>query len=208
MNSVNLQKLGDISSISSGYPFRGRIEETEDSGYFAVQMKDISAHGVINWSGCVETELEGKKDPQWLMPGDILLAARGNRNYAVLITDAMSGIQAVASPQFYVITLNNTAGVMPEFLVWLLNQQPCQRYFDLNAEGTLTKSLRRSFVECAEVAIPSREKQEQIIHLARNVSQQRQLSEQLIRNGEQMLNAVAGDLMNQSSLDKGQHHEQ
>src|SRR5690625_6365002 len=115
-------------------------------------MKDVSLTEGIRWSGCLETELTGKREPDYLTPTDILVAALVSHNYAVKVDQLMAstGKQAVAAPHFFVVSLQNN-DILPEFMVWQLNQAPAQRYFEQNAEGTLTKSIRRSVLEDAPV---------------------------------------------------------
>lgn len=186
-------KLKDIASIRPGYPFRGRIEELPGSGVWAVQMKNVSPVSGIDWLECIEAELEGKRKPEYLMPNDVLFAARGSRNYAVLVGEEAKGRQVVASPHFYVIRVK-ASEVLPEYLAWLLNHGPCQRYFDQSAEGTLTKSIRRTVLELTPVAIPSVEKQQALVSVAATVLQEQKVLEQLTRNGEKLLNGLANDL--------------
>ena len=107
MKQLSAMKLKEIASINAGYPFRGKIPEVAGSGVVAVQMKDITAQNEIHWASCIHTELTGKREPNYLHPGDILVAARGNHYYAVLIHEEMfqARIQAVAAPHFFVIRL-------------------------------------------------------------------------------------------------------
>lgn len=190
-------KLKQIATINAGYPFRGKILESAGSGVVAVQMKDVSQREGIQWSSCMETELTGKREPDWLKPGDILVAARGSHNYAVLVSDQhlQTETHAVAAPQFFIVR-SKQDDVLPEYLVWFLNQQPCQRHFEQNAEGTLTKSIRRSVAEETPIAVPPLAKQKAIIGLARTVRQEQRIAEQLINNGERLLNTIATDLLN------------
>jgi len=133
-------KIKQIATISAGYPFRGKIPEVEGSAVVAVQMKDVSLTEGIHWSDCLETQLSGKRKPDYLTTGDILIAARGSHNYAVQVDQSLTSTrkQAVASPHFFVIRLKKK-DILPEFMVWLLNQTPAQRYFEQNAEGTTNK---------------------------------------------------------------------
>lgn len=193
--------LGRIATINAGYPFRGKIPEQEGSSIIAVQMRDISLTEGINWSECITTKLTGKRDPGYLLDGDILVAARGNHNYAVLVDIKQtnhtlgSTIKAVASPHFFVVRVENK-DILPEFVTWLLNQPNCQRYFEQNSEGTLTKSIRRSILEYTPMVIPPLEKQQTIIALAKTIQQEQRLAQQLIQNGERTMNAIANDLFN------------
>jgi hypothetical protein len=206
--------LKPITTIDAGYPFRGKIPEVVGSGVVAVQMKDVSLNEGIRWSNCIETELSGKRKPNWLKPGDILFIARGSNNYAVLVTPSLpppsqgeeftpspgkgrAGVgscrRAVAAPHFFVLHCQS-ANLLPEYLVWQLNQAPCQRYFQREAEGTLTKSIRRSVLEATPIVVPPLAKQRSIVQLANSLKQQRQLMEQLIRNNEILMRAIAEDL--------------
>lgn len=188
-------ELKQVATINAGYPFRGKIPELAGSAVVAVQMKDVSLTEGIRWSGCLETELTGKREPDYLSTGDILVAARGSHNYAVQVDEslALTGKQAVAAPHFFVISLKKN-DVLPEFMVWLLNQVPAQRYFEQNAEGTLTKSIRRSVLEDAPVVVPPLAKQRVIISMANTLREEQRLIQKLINNGERLMGAIANDL--------------
>jgi restriction endonuclease S subunit len=156
-------------------------------------MKNVTSAGAVKWQECIETELEGKRQPDFLKQGDILFAARGRRNYAALIDEGIEDRNAVASPHFYVIHIKDKV-VLPEFLVWLLSYGPCQRYFEQSAEGTLTKSIRRSVLEATPIKVPDIQKQKALIEMARSVAKEKQILKQLTTNGEAMLNGLANDL--------------
>lgn len=188
-------RLKQIATINAGYPFRGKIPEVSGSAVVAVQMKDVSLTEGIRWSGCLETELTGKRKPDYLTTGDILVAARGSHNYAVQVDQLLvsTGAQAVAAPHFFVVSLKKK-DILPEFMAWLLNQAPAQRYFEQNAEGTLTKSIRRSVLEDAPVIVPPLAKQRAIISMAATLREEQKLIQKLVSNGERMMNAIAKDL--------------
>ncbi|HEX4500708.1 MAG TPA: restriction endonuclease subunit S [Scandinavium sp.] len=185
--------LKELANINAGYPFRGKVPEASAGEIVVVQMKDISPQGDIQWQSCIRTELENKREPDGLCPGDILVAARGNRNYAVLVDENGPKSTALAAPHFYVARIKRQ-DVLPEFVVWWLNQGQSQRYFEQSAEGTLTKSIRRTVLEEVPVALPDLATQKSIVALARTIAKERQTAEQLIANGERILAAVASDL--------------
>lgn len=186
-------KLKQIAHIAVGYPFRGKIPEVTGTHVLAVQMKDISASEGINWSTCVETETQGKREPDWLSTGSILFVARGSNNYSVLIDSSVEGKRAVAAPHLYIITPKKKA-LLPEYLAWYLNQEPCLRYFQRESEGTLTKSIRRAALEETPIAVPNLEKQKSIVALANTLRKEQQLLTQLINNGKLTMNAIAEQL--------------
>lgn len=85
--------------------------------------------------------------------------------------------------------------------MWLINQAPVQRYFEQNAEGTLTKSIctksiRRSVLEDAPVVIPPLAKQRAILGMAKTLAEEQKLVQTLINNGERMMATIAKDLFN------------
>jgi hypothetical protein len=189
-------KLKQVATIEAGYPFRGKIPDVQSAEVVVVQMKDVSVLGGVDWSVCARTNLTGKREPAWLQSGDILVAARGSQNYAVLIDSAVpqQKIRAVAAPHFFVLSVKNNV-VLPEYLVWFLNQQPCQRYFEQNAEGSLTKSIRRGVLEEVPIAVPPLAKQQLIVKLANTIRQEQQVLEQLVSNGERLMNNIAAELL-------------
>ncbi|UAA38574.1 restriction endonuclease subunit S [Paraneptunicella aestuarii] len=189
--------LSQIATINAGYPFRGAIAEKATSAILAVQMRDTSESGGIHWHTCTATTPTGKREPQWLQEGDILIAARGNRYYAVLVKDIPPNTVALAAPQFYVVRTLAKA-LLPEFLMWQLNQPPCQRYLDKNSEGTSSKSIRASVLADLPIIVPSLEKQRTILALNALILKERKAAQALIHNGEQMLASIANDLFTQA----------
>ena len=83
-------------------------------------------------------------------------------------------------------------------MTWLLNQSPCQKYLEQNAEGSMSKSIRRSVLEETPIAIPPLVKQKAIVEMVRALNREQKIIEQLLRNGEQMMSLIANDLLNQT----------
>ncbi|SFM76494.1 Type I restriction modification DNA specificity domain-containing protein [Nitrosomonas nitrosa] len=198
-------KLADIVTVSSGHPFRGKIPEKPGSGIYAIQMKDVSPEDGVCWDSVIETELTGKKQPDWLAPGDILFVARGSFNYAVLIEEM--GKQAICAPHFYILRVTNPS-LLPAFLVWQLNQRPLQNYFDRVAEGSVTKSIRRSILEHTEITVPTIEKQNQILGLYKTIMREKKLYAELISNADKLMHALACDLTANKTLQTVNTHRE
>ncbi|MGC6395204.1 Type I restriction modification DNA specificity domain-containing protein [Pasteurella multocida] len=192
-----MKKLSDIAQIRAGFPFRGKIPEGVQ--HFVVQMKNISLDGEIAWHDCDKTNIE-KSHTDWLEDGDILLSAKGERNYAVLVKNVEKQ-KAVASPHLFVIRVKHH-NVLPAFLVWLLNQRFIQKYFEQNAEGSGMKNIRRPILENTPIIIPSRQKQQTIVSLAHNLKQQRMLLEKLIATEEKVMTGVAQSIMTEQEKAK------
>ena len=188
-------ELRQVATITAGHPFRGRIPEQPGSPVVAVQMRDVRPGHGIAWAECIQTLVTGKRESHYLQPSDILVAARGSHNYAIQVGEPLGakGKMAVAAPHFFVVRLKKEA-LLPEFMAWLLNQAPIQRHFEQNAEGTLTKSIRRSVLEEAPVSVPPLARQQAIIALANTLREEQRLIQKLAHNGERVMSALARDL--------------
>ena len=190
--------LNNIAQISAGHPFRGKIPENSGSSIYAVQMKDVFVDSGIHWNTCTRTAIASKTRPDWLKPGDILFAARGSHNYAVLVDQTALEIHAIAAPHFYIVRCKSKY-ILPDYLAWLLNQEHCQLYFQREAEGTHTKSIRRSKLEATPIIIPSLKKQHIIIQLAEKLKEQQQLIQQLTHNNYKLMKVITTNLLKEIS---------
>lgn len=175
-----------------GYPFRGSIEASMDGDALAVQMKDVDPEHGVNWSGVMRTTLTGRKKPDWLKAGDILIVSKGARFYAVCLDEPPH--PAVCSPHFFHLQVQSQGVAIPAFIAWQVNQPPFQRQLQQAAEGSSQLSIRRPVLEALTLSIPSLADQRRIVALAELARQERQTLNQLIANREQQLNALANSL--------------
>ena len=182
----------ELSDLQGGYPFRGSIEEVADGDALAVQMKDVDPERGISWCGVLRTALTGRKQPDWLKAGDILVVSKGARFYAVCLDEPPH--PAVCSPHFFHLQVKLSGAVIPAFVAWQINQPPFQRQLQQAAEGTSQLSIRRPVLEALTLSIPSLADQHRIVALAELARLERQTLTQLIRNREQQLNALANGL--------------
>jgi hypothetical protein len=183
--------LSDFVDVQAGHPFRGSIPEDPAGNAYALQMRDLTPAGVADWATLTRTSLDRHKTAVWLQPGDVVFAARGQRNYAVCL-EAVP-VPAVCSQYFFLLRVKSAA-LSPEFLAWQINRAPAQRYLASNAEGSDQLSIRRGVLEAMPLVVPPLEEQQRIVALARAVSRERQLLETLIRNRERELDALARQL--------------
>lgn len=189
-----MQILNQITSIELGFQLRSQVIQSPESKELLIQMKDVSKTNGVNWKTCVTTRLPGKKMPQWLSDGDVIVVARGFNFFAAHIQDIPQGFQAVAAPAFFVLSKIN-AKILPEYLTWWLNQVPTQRYFEKSAEGAISKSLKRTALENTPVIIPPMAQQQHIVSLARLFREEYRLLEQMRTNTAQMQTALVNQLI-------------
>lgn len=193
-NGAQKMDLVAVASISAGHPFRGRIDPVAGVETAVVQMRDTSSSGV-DWTSCVRTEVTGRREPDWLRPGDILFPARGNVSLAVLIDERIGSLQAVAAPHFFLLRVTRS-DVLPAYLAWWLNQEPAQRYLEQNSQSsTLVRNIARPVLEATPVVLPSLSRQEQIVGLANAMLREEELLHRLRQTNHQIMTGLARDLL-------------
>ncbi|MBJ7309420.1 restriction endonuclease subunit S [Rugamonas sp. CCM 8940] len=192
MIDANILHIAEVADVRGGYPFRGSIEEWMDGSALAVQMKDVDPEHGVSWPGVIRTELAGRKQPDWLKEGDILVVSKGARFYAVCLDHPPR--PAVCSPHFFHLQVKSSVAVLPAFVAWQINQPPFQRQLLQAAEGSSQLSIRRPVLEALTLSIPSLGDQRRIVALVELARQERQTLKQLIRNRELQINALADAL--------------
>lgn len=118
-----------------------------------------------------------------LMPGDILFAAKGTNNFAVMAP--VAEVNAAASPSFIVIRLKNPKEILPEFLVMFLNLPGTQAQIKTEAKGTAIPAISLQALANLNVHIPPLEKQQMLVAFAQLITLEnnmlRQLAELLLK---------------------------
>lgn len=97
-----------------------------------------------------------------LRNGDILFAAKGWKNFATVYR---GDFPAVASTTFFVLRIRES-DVLPEFLVWLLNDPKTKERLKGQATGSAMVSISKSVLGNLEINIPSVEKQRQVLEVS------------------------------------------
>lgn len=190
---VREMTLDQLAKVRAGHSFRGAVTPAEDGNGFVIQPRDQSADGSINWPNLVKTEIGGRKEPEWLKEGDIIILARGASNVASLIQGVNQPV--VCSPYFYVIEVVDKDVILPSFLAWQLNQAEAQRYFQASGEGSAQLSIRRAILDKTPIAVPPLSKQKQIMHLVQCAEREKQSYQRLMELRQQQINAVAKGLL-------------
>jgi len=186
------KRIAEIAAINAGFPFRGAVKPARGGNALVVQMKNVDPQYGIAWTSVSRSKLPGKKEPDWLHDGDILFAARGSRNYAVVAENVPAN--AVCSPHFFVLRVLNQAAILPAFIAWQINQAPARKYFEQSATGSYILNIRRQVLEQLEVVIPEVTQQKQVVALTRAAQEERAIMERLIANRKTQMEAIARGL--------------
>lgn len=187
--------LGDFVQITSGHPFRGRIESSKDGDVYVVQMRNIDAEGKIDVKSLTLAKSVRENSVDRLRQNDILFIAKGSNNTASLVEGFTK--DTVCAPHFFHLRIkqNKQNSVLAEFICWQLNQKPAQRYFKVSAEGSLQVSIRKKVLEETPFTLPDFETQEKIVNLHRCAMKEIKTYNQLIKNRQLEMTAIASNLL-------------
>lgn len=181
--------LRQIASVRGGFAFRTAVPEVVNGGTRAVQLRDFDQGQGPDWTTVIETELPENLKGHELKAGNILIANRGARFFAALLTDVPP--RTVASGQFMVLEVMDVEVLDPAFLAWQLNQAPAQAWFESNARGAVMKGLTRAVIERVNIAVPPLAFQKNVARLVELARRERAALEALIRIREAQLKNVA-----------------
>ncbi|EHK9184672.1 restriction endonuclease subunit S [Vibrio vulnificus] len=207
---TNLRLLSDIADIRTGYTFREKVDEVEESIGTAriAQIKDVreiaetsnsflldpSQLPAIDWQG---------KDKALVDSGTVILPSRGSRGgyfqASCVMQSSGDTLPLVVTSQFLVITPK--ADVLPEFLCWSLNQPAIQFLLSEGAgsQGSaMAVMLKTSIGNEIQLTIPSIERQKKILHLNQLWEKEQALTQALLTNRKTMLQGMFQQLLNEN----------
>lgn len=207
---TNLRLLSDIADIRTGYTFREKVDEVEESIGTAriAQIKDVreiaetsnsflldpSKLPAIDWQG---------KDKALVDSGTVILPSRGSRGgyfqASCVMQSSGDALPLVVTSQFLVITPK--ADVLPEFLCWSLNQPAIQFLLSEGAgsQGSaMAVMLKTSIGNEIQLTIPSIETQKKILHLNQLWEKEQALTQALLMNRKTMLQGMFQQLLNEN----------
>ena len=111
-----------------------------------------------------------------LNTGDVLFAAKGNKNFASCFINI--NFNAVASTSFFVIRLIST-NILPEYLTWYLNQSHILEFLKSKAIGTSTQSISKVALGDLEIIFPNIKKQRTILELTKLRSNEKKIRKRI-----------------------------
>ncbi|HEM8740551.1 restriction endonuclease subunit S [Klebsiella variicola] len=179
---TKLYKIGDLADIRSGYTFRGAVEPVPDGNVRILQIKDLELDWQRDYEALPAISWEQRVEPPFLKQGEIVVAARGNRNVAVVYS---SNIPVVATSQFLIVTLRREeCEIAPEYLCWVLNHPMTQQMF--NRSGTNIQLVTKAALLDVGIPVPPAYIQRQLIELQRVWQEEDKLISKLQTNRHQL----------------------
>lgn len=173
-----LKKLGQIAGIRSGHTLRGAITPDPEGDVHLLQIKDLDQDWQFNHKALPTVVWEQRIAPPFLEQGEIVVAARGNRNLAVVYRGQ---VPVVPTGQFLIVSLKRKESeIAPEYVCWLLNHPTIQQWF--HRSGTNIQLITKSALLDVIIPVPSLEIQLKVTELERAWQEEALLISKLQKN--------------------------
>lgn len=191
--------LKDLATVHSGYSFREAIEPDANGQFQVIQIKDITANNRLSDDNLLRTNVKNLKENYLVRKNDILFISRGTRRQAVAITDELEN--TIAGNQFFIITLNPNADVIPEYLAWYINQQSGQKYLDQQSRGSNVLLVTKDTLEDMPIKLLDIELQKKIVYIYQLSLKEQDLLEQLKEKRKKLIDVILLNTL-ENKLDK------
>lgn len=155
---MNLQ-LKDIASIFIGVTFRSRCEPSPTGNVRVIQMKDLGDDNFVHLDSTIRVDFANPKGNHLAQANDIIFRSRGQVHTAALIVENVEDT-IVAAPLFRIRV--NSKKVLPEYLLWWINQPSAQRALGRNLQGSAVMMIDKKALEELDLVLPPLEQQEKI----------------------------------------------
>lgn len=192
--------LAALAEIKPGYPFRGAITADPDGEARVVQVRHLDPvtgfETPVNPATFDRVALSGKRQPDYLQPGDLLFASRGSRFFAAIVPDAIPS-HTVCSPHFFLIRLTSEAlGVLtPDFLAWQINHHDIQVRLTRLGQGTMQHSVSKAQLKTLPITLPSLTQQTLITAYQQAARKEANALQALIVNRDQEVRALGSAVL-------------
>jgi restriction endonuclease S subunit len=132
----------------------------------------------------------------FLRDGDVLLTAKGYRNFAWTYRENIG--PAIASSAFFRLR-PRTDAIIPEYLAMILNTPQSRNWLQMIGGGNSVPSIRKSEMESIEVTLPRIDTQRKIVELKILHDQEMILSQHIMEQKEKLFQSAINKLLSQES---------
>lgn len=180
--------LGEVARVSTGYPFRRKVEAEEGGDIVLIQIKDVdSTEGVSEAGTIVLRSEDGKYEKHLLQEGDLLFQSRGSRHPVAVVA---GGVRGIAATGLHVIR-PDVQRVRSHYLAWWLNHPQSQAKLTRDlARGTYIPFISAGDLVAFQVPLPPLAVQARIVEVDRLQRFEQKLGAQLKQLNQQLVDAA------------------
>lgn len=188
--------LGEISTISTGFSFRGSIPQDPNGDTRVVQAANLLGNGsIVDESDLKRIKVIGRTNSVMVSKGDVLLVSRGTLSggfKAAFINETRFPL--IASSSLHIIRVNRD-DVLPEFVCAYLNTPKGQQQLQRIASGSTIRTILTKNLSLLEMPVPPIEMQRTIVEFVRNVISQ----QKLLHQRDSLLNELVSSVVTKKS---------
>lgn len=164
--------LEHIASISTGV-FAKPVAEGE---IVYLQARHFDENGILISELHPDLKADEISDKHILKSGDVLFAAKGNKNFATVFEDQYP--RSVASTSFFVIRLRNSK-ILPDYFAWFMNSPKTQLFLKSTAIGSSIASISKAVLEKLEISVPNIQTQRIILKISRLRNKEKEIRQKI-----------------------------
>jgi hypothetical protein len=183
--------IAELASVYTGYHFRGRVSHKPDGQYALIQAKDVDDSLRFDPEKLARVDLGLDAERYVLRQGDVLFLSRGQRPWAMPLSDLVR--PTIAPSSFYIVRPDSTR-IRPEYLAWYLNHETTQAKVRTMTTGSNIPFVSRAEFERLSVLVPPIAAQKKIVDLTRLEEGEQGLLHKLAHTRKRLVQAVCMDL--------------
>jgi len=180
-------KLKNIANIQLGYSFRTKILKEKNWNVRVIQMKDLTDEFIVDTSNLDKTEIQDLKNHYKMLKNDIIFKTRGLDTTACILDEEVKN--AILAAPLIKIRIESK-NILPEYVLWYINQTPAQAFLNSRAKGTFQKMITKQVLEELEIEIPTIEKQQKIVKISQLAKKELSLLNQLAKKKDEYISAI------------------
>jgi hypothetical protein len=191
--------IAELASVYTGYHFRGSVNHKPDGQYAVIQAKDVDDSLSFDPEKLARVDLGLDAERYLLRRGDVLFLSRGQRPWAMPLSDLVGA--TIAPSSFYVVRANSSR-IRPEYLAWYLNHESTQAVLKTMTTGSNIPFVSRAEFEKLPVTVPAISVQDKIISLTRLNDTEQRLLRELAQHRTRLVETVCIDVARREAKTK------
>jgi restriction endonuclease S subunit len=186
------KNLSKIADITSGYTFRGSVENQQDGDIFVLQAKNIIANADIADSPeMIKINSESLRNPYFLQDNDIVLVSRGSGLGSFRSSIFKSNKKNVIASSSVCIIRVKDVTVIPKYISLYLNSEGGQKeILQIVTGASYIQSILVKNLADFKIPIPPLHVQKLIISLNGNLNQQEKIIKKKKEIQQKIINSI------------------
>jgi restriction endonuclease S subunit len=198
---IKYLRIEDCADVRPGFSAKGAIENDPQGTLQVITAQHIAKGEVYHYHKDHSLLIVPPKfyEKYVVTAGDVLFMSRGISNHAVLIESVPD--PTIAPLSFFI--MRPKQNVLPEYLVWYLNQDMMKGKLSEIRSGAGTPMISSKEFRELSIPLPSLAVQKKIATLWRMQMREKQLLQQLVNETDRLNQAIGRALFLNSNHPKG-----